>query len=146
MPRMTRILYVEDEADLREVLVEDFEEEGFEMVSASNGKEALGKLESFRADLVITGWLMPVMTGIQLIREMRREGSGFTATPVILVSAYTSRAHIEEALSIGACRFVTKPVDFIALLKSVRELCRPGGNALGECSCDPAVPATAIGD
>lgn len=144
---MTRILYVEDEADLRTTVVEVLEEEGFETASACNGAEGLAAADVFRPDIVITDWLMPVMTGIDMIRCLRAEGSRFAKTPVIMVSAHASQGEIDQALSMGACCYMTKPFDFDALLDRIEAFMsrkaefRPEG-----CGCGTAEIASAEGD
>lgn len=142
---MTRILCVEDESDIREVLLEVLEEEGFDVAGAANGAEALRMLHSFRPDLVITDMLMPVMSGVEFIMEMRKAGAPFDVTPIIVLSAYNAQAQVDEALAAGACRYLTKPVAFDSLLRNIFDLAtlqdgeRPEG-----CACH--VPALMIAE
>jgi len=144
---MTRILYVEDEADLREALTEELAEDGFEVLSASNGEEGLKLLTGFRPDLVITDWLMPRMTGIELIREMRTALPDFALTPVIFLSAYSAKPHIDEAMAAGACHYITKPVDYAELLRAIADFggvpCRA---ASLRCRCRMDLPEMAGSD
>lgn len=144
---MIKILYVEDEADLREALTEELQEDGFEVLAASNGEEGLQLLAGFRPDLVITDWLMPRMTGIELIRQMRTALPDFALTPVIFLSAYSARAHIDEAMAAGACRYITKPVDYAKLLLAIAEFGESSCRAASlRCGCRIAVAEMAGSD
>jgi two-component system response regulator AtoC len=144
---MTRILYVEDEADLREALAEELQEDGFDVLAASNGEEGLQLLASFRPDLVITDWLMPRMTGIELIREMRTALPDFALTPVIFLSAYSAKPHIDEAMAAGACHYITKPVDYAKLLRAIAEFGESScGAASLRCRCHMTLPEMAGSD
>jgi two-component system response regulator AtoC len=144
---MTRILYVEDEADLREALTEELAEDGFEVLSASNGEEGLKLLTGFRPDLVITDWLMPRMTGIELIREMRTALPDFALTPVIFLSAYSAKPHIDEAMAAGACHYITKPVDYAELLRAIADFGgAPSRAASLRCRCRMALREMAGSD
>jgi two-component system response regulator AtoC len=144
---MTRILYVEDEADLREALTEELAEDGFEVLSASNGEEGLQLLAGFRPDLVITDWLMPRMTGIELIREMRTALPDFALTPVIFLSAYSAKPHIDEAMAAGACHYITKPVDYAELLRAIADFGgAPSRAASLRCRCRMALREMAGSD
>jgi len=118
---MIRVLCVEDEIELRKTLEEVLEEEGFEVKSVANGAEAIRSMESFVPHVVIADWLMPVMNGLEMIREMRAEGSRFSDIPVIVTSAYAAEGEISEAIAMGACKYLTKPVDFDTLLTARRD-------------------------
>lgn len=127
---MTKILYVEDESDLREDLIEELEEDGFEVAWAPNGAEGLRMLDSFKPDLVISDCLMPVMTGIEMLKQMRAGSPAFRSTPFIFLSAHADRAHVEEGLGVGADSYITKPVDYSTLLEAIESLCRRDPAAL----------------
>ena len=127
---MTKILYVEDESDLREDLIEDLEEDGYEVAWAPNGAEGLRLLADYKADLVISDCLMPVMTGIEMLVRMRASDSPFRSTPFIFLSAHADRRHVEEGLGVGADGYVTKPVDYAALVEKIEALCKREPDAL----------------
>ena len=130
---MIKILYVEDESDLREDLIEELEEDGFEVAWAPNGAEGLKRLVSFRPDLVISDCLMPVMTGIEMFKEMRASYPEFASTPFIFLSAHAQKEQIEEGLGVGANGYITKPVDYAKLLKAIRAICDEEPDALVRC-------------
>lgn len=119
-----KILYVEDESDLREDLIEELEEDGYEVAWAPNGAEGLQLLETFKPDLVISDCLMPVMTGIQMLERIRASDSPLRATPFIFLSAHADRKHVEEGLGLGADGYVTKPVDYDTLIEKIESLCK----------------------
>lgn len=121
---MTKILYVEDESDLREDLIEELEEDGYEVAWAPNGAEGLRMLADFKADLVISDCLMPVMSGIGMLKQMRASDSPFRSTPFIFLSAHADRAHVEEGLGLGADGYVTKPADYSTLVEKIEALCK----------------------
>ena len=127
---MPRILYVEDESDLREDLIEELEEDGYEVAWAPNGAEGLRMLADFKPDLVISDGLMPVMTGIQMLEQMRASDSPFRSTPFIFLSAHADRAHVEKGLDVGADGYVTKPVDYSTLVEKIEALFKREPGAL----------------
>ena len=79
---MKKILYVEDEIALREDIVEFLEEEGYAVTVASNGQEGLKALPSVRPDLILSDCLMPEMTGVEMMRSIRREYPAFASVPI----------------------------------------------------------------
>lgn len=82
---MKKILLVDDEENIRFVYEEEFKEEGYEVISASNGIEALGLFERDKPDLVILDIQMPGLNGIEVLRRMKTMDSSI---PVILSSAF----------------------------------------------------------
>jgi len=99
------ILVVDDEPSIAEILQMTFAKAGHEAVTALNGDDALSWLKRNRADLVITDWDMPVMNGLDLIREGRKVSSA-------AYWIWTGRPSIEregEAMAAGASHFFIKP-------------------------------------
>lgn len=113
-----KILVVDDEDFLVEIIREKLELEGFQTEGAGNGVEALDRLSTFNADLVISGIRMPVMEGVPLLRRCQED---FPDMPVILMTAGSSLTE-QEAIKIGAAGFISKPFswnDLLNLIKSV---------------------------
>lgn len=111
------VLVVEDEQDLREMLRDALELNGYSVVTASNGQEALGKLASIKGlCLVILDLLMPVMNGWDTFQKIR-ERPEFASVPVVVHTSAASRAPA------GATRVLQKPTRFDRLLSVVREYC-----------------------
>lgn len=115
------ILVVDDTPDLLEGLREFLQMEGYDVVSATNGQEALDVLDAMPVDLIITDLLMPVMDGFQLIRSVKQRDD-FRNTPIIVFSAKPRHENVETLLQIGASKFVSKPSDLENILLSVKEL------------------------
>lgn len=103
---MAKILLVDDDPSLREVLAFALREQGHEIVSASNGEAALVSMESFQPEVVITDLKMPGIDGIQLLERVRSLDS---AIPVILLTAFGSIEDAVEAMKRGAHDYLTKP-------------------------------------
>jgi CheY-like chemotaxis protein len=113
------VLVVEDEADLREMMREALELNGYSVVTAVEGRAALEAVE--RIDhlcLVLLDLLMPGMNGWDFFTELRARPK-YATVPVIVHSSATARAPQ------GATRVLTKPLEFERLLDVVREFCAP---------------------
>lgn len=113
---MKRILAVDDEPDILELLVEILRSEGYEMLAASDGMAALNLLGRTGADLVITDTMMPHLDGVALIRSMR-ERPDLRDVPVIMMSA-AGRPALD---GLDVSTFLHKPFDLSALLDAVAQ-------------------------
>ena len=107
--RKTRILVVDDEPAMREVLEMLLREWGFEVRLASNGIEGKELAESYDPNIVISDVIMPQISGLDLLRSLK---AGNSARSVILVTAQGSIDMAVEAMKQGAQDFVTKPLDY----------------------------------
>ncbi|MDI3542494.1 MAG: hypothetical protein PWP57_97 [Candidatus Atribacteria bacterium] len=101
-----RILVVDDEESLREMLQEFLEGEGMLVELAQNGQEALEKLRSLNLDLVLLDLRMPGISGIEILQEIKKEEPDL---PVVVITAYGSVDNAVETLKMGAFDFITKP-------------------------------------
>ena len=101
-----RVLVVDDDPILRELLNDLLTSHGFRVIKAENGKEALSKLESQQFDHVITDINMPVMDGLALLEEVQSRGF---SVPVIVVSAFSDMDSVVRAFKLGASDFIAKP-------------------------------------
>ena len=108
----TRVLVVDDEPAMREVLEMLLQKWGFEVRVASDGTEGRELAESYDPDIVISDVVMPQLSGFELLRSLK---SGNSARPVILVTAQGSIDMAVEAMKQGAQDFVTKPLDYSKL-------------------------------
>jgi two-component system, response regulator, stage 0 sporulation protein F len=111
-----RILVVDDEAPVREVLAEYFATEGYAVESAGSGLEALTVIRGGRADLVLLDVRMPGLDGIQVLRRIRELDEH---VPVIMVTANEDVGLAKETLKLGAFDYVAKPFDFDYLDRAV---------------------------
>jgi two-component system, chemotaxis family, chemotaxis protein CheY len=116
------VLVVEDDFDALNALATVLEDEGYEVLRASNGVEALGQLgdRKGRCDLILLDLMMPVMNGWDF-RRKQKETPGFAGIPVLLMSAGAHMATVSEDLN--AVGYLTKPVELSDLLDIVRRHC-----------------------
>jgi CheY-like chemotaxis protein len=112
------ILFVEDDADIRDTLADVLEEDGFAVKSAAHGQEALELLRGgLRPSLILLDLMMPIMNGWQFRAQQLKEPD-LSGIPVVVVSA---GANIEQsAAGLSAAGFVKKPVVLDNLLNAVR--------------------------
>src|SRR5690606_35725391 len=108
------ILIVEDEPDVSQALTLALEMEGFAIENVSNGREALAKLEEMQPDLILSDVMMPELTGIEMVEEIRK--SRHRSVPVILMSA----GYLDEDERGAAVEFLRKPLDLANLLAAIR--------------------------
>jgi DNA-binding NtrC family response regulator len=104
-----KVLIVDDEAAMREVLEMRLQEWGFDVCLAGDGLEGKEKAESYDPDIVISDVIMPEATGLDLLRDLR---GGDPNRPIILITAQASVDLAVEAMKQGATDFVTKPIDY----------------------------------
>ena len=117
-----RILIVDDVEDNLFLLEAILTEEGYEVDSAKNGKEALAKIEASPPDLVLLDAMMPGMDGYEVTRRIR-ENKKIPFLPVILITAYEN-ANIPQGLDLGANDFIRKPIDYEELMARIKAFLR----------------------
>ncbi len=125
---MTRLLIVEDDSTLSLGLAEAFGLEGMEVVTARDGREAEDLLFTRHFDLVILDLMLPGMSGLELLREVRNQGLG---TPVLVLTAKVEEDDRVLGLELGADDYVTKPFSMRELAARVRALLRRTGREAG---------------
>ncbi|MBS4052435.1 MAG: sigma-54-dependent Fis family transcriptional regulator [Methylomonas sp.] len=113
------VLIVEDDAALGEALCDTLELEGYSVISAKNGIEALSQLQKCAVGLVVSDVQMPVMDGLRLLQNLRQK---FETLPVLLMTAYGTVPSAVEAMRAGACDYLIKPFEAKALMAKVAEL------------------------
>ena len=107
---MKTCLLVDDSRVIRKVARRILEDLGFEVAEASDGLEALAWCRAAMPDVILLDWNMPVMNGIDFLRQLRGEPGG--ATPqVVFCTVETDPVRIREALAAGACEYIMKPFD-----------------------------------
>ncbi len=119
-----KILIVDDEAHLRMLIqqtLEELEDEGVELIQASNGEEALEKIESERPNLVFLDVMMPKKSGFDVCQAVKKE-IGLTGIHVILLTAKGQEFDKQKGLDVGADLYLTKPFDPDMLLAKAREV------------------------
>jgi DNA-binding response OmpR family regulator len=114
-----KILIVDDDPDIRELIRFYLAMEGIDVFEASNGEEALAELETRQADLVILDIMMPLMDGWELSRELRRR---YKDIPLLMVTAKGESVHKVRGFHLGTDDYVVKPFDPIELVMRVKAL------------------------
>ncbi|HEX9449662.1 MAG TPA: phosphate regulon transcriptional regulator PhoB [Dongiaceae bacterium] len=117
------ILIVEDEVALVTLLRYNLEREGFRVLEAGNGEEALLLIKEQRPDLVLLDWMLPILSGIEICRQIRRSPE-HRLTPVIMLTARGEEADKLRGLEVGADDYVTKPFSPSELVARVRAVLR----------------------
>jgi DNA-binding response OmpR family regulator len=118
--RGARVLVVDDESSIRQLLVDVFTFAGAEVFTAANGQLALQQLGTVQPDLIILDLVMPVLDGWETCRSIRRA----SPVPVLLLSALTDDPTIVRGLNAGADGYVSKPFNPQVLLARARALLR----------------------
>ena len=125
------VLIVEDETALVELLRYNLERRDFEVVSASNGEEALTILEERPVDLLLLDWMLPGLSGIEICRQLRRKPET-RKLPIIMITARGEGADRIRGLDTGADDYVTKPFAPEELAARIRAVLRRARPALAE--------------
>ncbi len=116
----TKVLIIDDEKDFVGLLKEKFELEGYEVLTAFDGEEALTKTRELLPDIIICDVRMPKKDGFEVLKELKKAPS--FRTPFIMLTAVNDFEKIKEAYNFDADFYVTKPVELKKLLKNVRIL------------------------
>lgn len=121
---MKKILIVDDEFDIVDVLGDVLTVEGYQVVTASNGREGLMRLRDTIVDLVLLDCMMPIVDGPEMLRLMR-EDERLLNVPVVMMSAAEMRRQVQ---ALGCSAFLKKPFDLNTLLQTVARLVSAGEN------------------
>lgn len=119
--RLPTILIAEDNEDLRGMLGQFLTANGYSVVEAADGHEAVEAAARERPDLIVMDLGMPGMDGLSAVAEIRRRAPA-DAPPVLIASAYDSLEYRTEAVGAGCVGFLAKPLDPTELLKTIRML------------------------
>ena len=114
-----KILIVDDESIMVSVLQRHVSNAGYEYVTASNGQEALTKIDEEQPDSVLLDLMMPGMNGFETCRRIRANEKT-KKLPVLIISALRSESDSDAAASSGADEFIVKPIDGPALAQRLR--------------------------
>lgn len=107
--RNMKIMVVDDMSTMRRIVKNILKQLGFGNVEeAENGQEALAKMRTDRFGFVVSDWNMPVMSGIELLRAIRADGS-LKDIPVLMVTAEAQKENIIEAVQAGVSNYIVKP-------------------------------------
>lgn len=123
-----RVLVVEDEPAMQQLLVAILERDGFEVCAVGDGPAALSAAETFKPDLALLDGGLPGMDGAEVARRLRHVGN----LPIMFVTAAGSADDIHRAFRMGADDYVVKPFDLEELLWRVRAVLRRSGHTLAQ--------------
>ena len=140
----TTILIVDDEAAIREMIRVGLELAGYECLEASNAQDAHGIIVDQRPDLVLLDWMMPVTSGIELLRRLRRDEVTRDLL-VIMLTAKDDEDNRVQGLDVGADDYITKPFSSRELMARIKAIMRRSTNReqeesieVGGLKLDPA--------
>ena len=122
------VLIVEDEAPLVTMLRYNLEKEGFQVCEAGDGEEALVQIAERKPDLVLLDWMLPLVSGLEVCRRIRRSAES-RSLPVIILTARGEEADRVRGLDSGADDYVVKPFspsELVARLRAVMRRAQPG--------------------
>ncbi|OHD58838.1 MAG: hypothetical protein A2096_01640 [Spirochaetes bacterium GWF1_41_5] len=112
------LLVVEDSTSVRNLIKYSLEPEGYDILAAENGKDAMEILENRPVDMVITDLQMPIMGGFELIVEMKKRE---IEIPVIVITAYNNTQMAMDSVKEGVYKLIEKPINFTVLVNAIKE-------------------------
>jgi two-component system phosphate regulon response regulator PhoB len=118
-----KVLIVEDEASLAELLRYNFESEGFHVTSADSGEDALLMVAEEQPDLIVLDWMLPQVSGIEVCRRLRSKPET-RSIPILMLTARGEESDRVRGLSTGADDYVVKPFSLPELMARVRAVLR----------------------
>ncbi|MER7250531.1 response regulator transcription factor [Kribbella sp. NPDC000426] len=121
---MTRLLVVDDEATVRELLSATLRFAGFEVTSAATATEAVAAAVEEPPDLVLLDVMLPDLDGFEVVRRLREQPTAAGPVPVLFLTARDRQADKIQGLSLGADDYVTKPFDLEELIARIRAILR----------------------
>lgn len=139
--RGVRVLVAEDDDILGELLADGLRDRGYVVDLVGDGETALSYISCYDYSVAVLDWLMPGMSGIEVVRRLRRRGARM---PVLMVSGKDNPEDRVAGLDAGADDYMVKPFDFAELLARLRALQRrppdllPPRLTIGDLECDPA--------
>lgn len=149
---MGRILVVEDEPAIAELITLNLRHASYEVTVAHNSHEALAAIRDTLPDLVVLDWMLPGESGIQLAQRWRREART-RELPIVMLTARCDERDIVQGLDAGADDYLAKPFSTTELLARIRSVLRrkapqalDAAVQVGELKLDPATMRVAVGE
>lgn len=119
----SRVLVVDDDKAICEVLEIQLKNEGFEVAVAYDGKEALEKIPTFYPDVIVTDVMMPKLNGIKLCEKIKQSPET-RFIPVVIMTTLSDRSNRLGALEVGVDEFLNKPIEMVEMMTRLRALIR----------------------
>jgi CheY-like chemotaxis protein len=117
-----KILLADDELALRFLISETLTDEGFDITEASDGQEAIDRLQEEEYDLIILDYMMPAKTGIEVCAWLRNSDSVNKLKPVLLLTAKALDKDKEQALAAGVTTYYLKPFRPLQLISTIKQM------------------------
>jgi len=117
---MLRVLLCDDDLMNRKVASKILHKEGFDVIEAANGREALEYLATTSVDLILMDLMMPILDGYETIKQIKASPA-LASIPLIIISALSDTDSITKGLSLGADAYVTKPYNIDTFRISIRD-------------------------
>jgi len=117
-----KVLLLEDDFALSDLLSDHLEDKGFEVTLCTNGEEALEYLIDEKFDFALLDINTPIMTGIEVLKTIREDYKN--STPVIILTAYQDTKHLKDSFENGVDDYIKKPFDLEELDQRIMKLCR----------------------
>ncbi len=112
-------ILVVDDSTINNILLQDFlESHKYEVHTSLDGREALTLIDTIKPDLILLDIMMPGISGFDVLNNMKQND---IKIPAIIISAYNNKEKKDLALSLGACDYIVKPINFDILLKLVNK-------------------------
>ncbi|MBX9669294.1 MAG: response regulator transcription factor [Candidatus Obscuribacterales bacterium] len=126
---MSKILVVEDEAEIAQTILHTLSLQGFNVETANSGSDGLHRLSVYSYDVVVLDWMLGDMSGIEVLKQFRFHGG---VTPVLMLTGRSTVDDKEAGLNAGADDYLTKPFHPRELVARVRALLRRAVSCVGE--------------
>ncbi|WP_053363279.1 response regulator [Bacillus sp. FJAT-27251] len=118
-----KLLIAEDEEVLRMLITDTLEDEGYDIDEACDGEEAYHLIEDNEYDLVILDYMMPQMTGLEVIEKIRQhEDDSKKKVKILMLSAKSQKLDQDRVMTAGADHFISKPFSPLALLEKIGDI------------------------
>lgn len=120
-----KILFVEDEKDLTLIVADTLSQQGYEVITASDGVEALDKFRTSGADIIVADVMMPRMDGFTMAKAIRRYSPDI---PILFLTAKSTIDDVEHGFAVGANDYLRKPFELRELIVRIKALLRRNGD------------------
>ena len=114
-----KVLIVEDEIDLANLIKSSIKELFFKVVIAKDGLEAIKKFDSFKPDIIISDIMMPNLNGLEMSKKIKEKNC---ETPIVILSAHSHKEMLLEAINLGISKYFIKPFDIEEFIEYLKEL------------------------